>query len=409
MPDLQNKVSPSRRARCRCAVIWIDWYAYHVSRFRGLQEAFGTDGEVVGIELVGGIGVHAGLRFREELPADLAVETLMPQSNWHEADKGALATALWRKLSALNPEVVLVPGYYTLPAIAAAVWARVHGRASVLMTESTSEDHARSAWKERLKGLLIRILFTHAVSGGKAHVRYLRQLGFPADRVARFYDVVGNEQIENETAGLRRTQDTGSTSLPEKYFLYVGRLAPEKNVQGLLTAWLQYRSEGGTWALVLVGGGAEADSLRQRAEASPYLQDVILPGHQGFHESMPFFSFASCFVLPSVREPWGLVVNEAMAASLPVIVSRRCGCAEDLVEEGGNGLLFDPRDGHELTRCLHAMESAPGGERMRMGERSRELIAGYSPRSFGLEVEGIAETRNHAARQRAQANTERAA
>lgn len=378
-------------ARCRVAVIWIDWYAYHVARFEGLARTPELRGAVAGIEMVGGIGVHAGLKFREELPAGLPVETLMPDQSWGEAGQLRLARAVWQALDRLHPEVVLVPGYYTLPAVAAAVWARVHGRTGVLMTESTAADHQRSPWKERLKGWLIRGLFRWAVAGGVAHVRYLRQLGFPADRIARFYDVVDNERFRTEAAELRRAGSPAEAGLPATpYFLYVGRLAPEKNVEALLRAWLGYREAGGAWPLVLVGDGPSAAGLRAEVAASRFGGEVHFAGLRGSRELPPFYAFAGCFVLPSTREPWGLVVNEAMASGLPVIVSDRCGCAKDLVVQGRNGLTFDPAVERELGDCLHLLSGFSAEKLAAMRTESLERIAGYSPANFGLEIARIA-------------------
>ena len=378
---------PESTARdARVAVIWLDWYPYHVARFRGMHSHPALAGNVVGIELIGGIGVHAGLKFREDLPASLPIETLMPGTGWHEAGKFALARKLWRRLSELDPEVVLVPGYYTLPALAAALWARVHGTASVLMTESTAGDHLRSPWKERFKSLAIRCLFNWAVAGGKAHVDYLRQLGFRRDRIAGFYDVVDNDLFRDGTRTLR-LQSTGLQ--PQKYFLYVGRLAAEKNVDALLQSWLRYREEGGAWPLVLVGDGPEAAALKEAASASPYGAHVLFPGLKSSGELLPFYAFAGCFVLPSTREPWGLVVNEAMAAGLPVLVSTRCGCAPNLVMEGFNGFTFDPANVATLTYLLHRVQSLAPEQHKRMSEASRTIIGDYSPAGFGRSVASI--------------------
>ena len=92
------------------AVIWIDWYPYHVARFTGILSAAGLSGKVIGIELVGGVGVHAGLRFREELPDGLPVLTLMPDSDWQRAGQFRLAIKLWKTLNEVDPPTVLVPG-----------------------------------------------------------------------------------------------------------------------------------------------------------------------------------------------------------------------------------------------------------------------------------------------------------
>jgi glycosyltransferase involved in cell wall biosynthesis len=113
---------------------------------------------------------------------------------------------------------------------------------------------------------------------------------------------------------------------------------------------------------------------------------VNFAGLKTAKETVLYYAFAGCFVLPSTREPWGLVVNEAMASGLPVIVSSRCGCVEDLVEPGGNGFLFDPAHDGELTdRMLTIAESSP---RVigKMGQRSREIIAGYTPEHWAAEV-----------------------
>ncbi len=380
-------------------VIWIDWYAYHVGRFMGLDAAPALRGRVAGIEMVGGVGVHAGLKFREALPESLAIETLMPDSDWRSANKWQLSVELWKRLSRLDPEVVLVPGYYTLPAVAAALWARLHGRASVLMTESTAYDHVRVPWKETLKSVAVRLLFGWAVSGGKDHVAYLRQLRFPENRVVGFYDVVNNGLFREGTSAVRAGTRREDHGLPkERYFLYVGRLAEEKNIAGLLQSWITYRESGGLWPLVLVGDGPERAALEAAAGRTPYAHEVYFPGLRSSRELLPFYAFAGCFVLPSTREPWGLVVNEAMASGLPVIVSGRCGCARDLVRPGVNGFVFHPERPEELTAALHTI-SAAGAEKLQgMGESSAEQIREYSPESFGLEIARIVAERERTAK-----------
>ncbi len=388
--------SSSPQRGCEVAVIWIDWYAYHVARFRGLNQVPLLAGKVTGIEMVSGAGVHPGLRFREDLPEELRIETLMPGVSWGSANKIQMAKLLWKRLGALQPGVVLVPGYYTLPAIAAAVWARVHRRSSVLMTESTAFDHKRKILRELLKKTVIRLLFDWAVTGGKAHVRYLEQLGFPKNRIGGFYDVVDNDTIQAGTAVFRRRAAHSLRQRPS--FLFVGRLAEEKNVELLLQSWLAYRAKGGSWPLVLAGDGPRGEALRAMAAASPFGADVRFPGLCSAKDLLPLYAAAGCFVLPSTREPWGLVVNEAMAAELPVLVSNRCGCHEDLLLEGENGFSFNPEDGAALTALLLRMERLPVEQRGYMGLRSASIIAGYTPLGFGRAVASIVRREDRADR-----------
>jgi 1,2-diacylglycerol 3-alpha-glucosyltransferase len=368
-------------------VIWIDWYSYHVSRFRALFENKTFARQVTGIELVGGCGVHSGLQFRNTERSGLPISTLFPLEDWEKAGQLKLASAVWQKLAELKPAAVLVPGWYTAPALASALWAKLHRKRSILMSETTEGDYKRVWWKESLKSLLVTQLFDFGIAGGLPHMRYLKRLGFSPDRIGRFYDVVDNRFYQERADAARQSPQLRSAqSLPDQYFLYVGRLAPEKNLTACLKAFAAYRRSEGTWDLVLVGDGPEREDLKERCLELDISEHVIFAGLKTAPETTLYYAFAKCFLLPSTREPWGLVVNEAMASGLPVLVSNRCGCVEDLVEEGGNGFLFDPTDDSQLTHEMLKIGESSQLTIDAMGHRSRDIIAGYSPEHWAEEV-----------------------
>ena len=85
-----------------------------------------------------------------------------------------------------------------------------------------------------------------------------------------------------------------------------------------------------------------------------------------------------------------------MAAELPVLVSRRCGCREDLLVEGDNGFSFEPEDAGGLTALLHRLEAMSDLQRKGMGERSGERIAAYTPRGFGRAIASISRSHDKA-------------
>ena len=369
------------------AVIWIDWYAYHLARLRALTEHDRLRGNVVGIELVGGCGVHPGMHFREEGRGELPVVTLLPGADWRKSLEPRLAVEVWRKLNQANPSVVLVPGYHTLPGLAAAVWAKLHRRRSVLMAESTRADHRRVWWKEFPKRQLVRLLYDGAIAGGKPHARYLGELGLRGP-IRRAYDVVDNEYYARGTEHARANLDRRQLGLPADYFLFVGRLSPEKNVAGLIEAFAGYRATGGTASLVLCGDGPQRVDLMAQAETAGVREHIVFAGLKTAAELLPYYAFARVFVLPSTREPWGLVVNEAMASGLPVLVSTRCGCVEDLVRD--NGFAFDPAAPDALRRCLTMLGNMQPGELEALGRKSREVIEQYSPKIWASEVAQLA-------------------
>jgi glycosyltransferase involved in cell wall biosynthesis len=106
-----------------------------------------------------------------------------------------------------------------------------------------------------------------------------------------------------------------------------------------------------------------------------------MPGFKQYEELPHYYAHAGAFIHASTTEQWGLVVNEAMASGLPVLVSNRCGCAADLVKEGENGWTFDPRNEEQMADGMRRI-SADDEVRFAMGSRSREIIRRWGPDRF---------------------------
>jgi glycosyltransferase involved in cell wall biosynthesis len=109
---------------------------------------------------------------------------------------------------------------------------------------------------------------------------------------------------------------------------------------------------------------------------------VLLPGFKQYDELPAFYGPAGAFIHASTTEPWGLVVNEAMASGLPVLVSNRCGCAQDLVQEGKNGFTFDPDNVEELAQLMFQVSAFQPSKLSEFGSESRRIISGWGPERF---------------------------
>jgi len=286
-------------------------------------------------------------------------------------------------LERLCPDVLVVCGYGGTGMLTALYWARTRDRPVpvVMLSDSTATDHARTVWKEWIKSQILRQCGS-ALVAGQRHRQYLQMLGMPEQYMFSGYDVVDNDYFYRETLMLR--QQARPQILPNRpYFLASNRFLPKKNLFRLLEAFARYRKTAGAdaWDLVLLGDG----DLRKKIEAavaSLTLQDAVaLPGFKQYFELPLYYAWASCFVHASTTEQWGLVVNEAMAAGLPVVVSNRCGCAPDLVIDGDNGYTFDPTDVAALADRMLAVAS-DACDREAMGRRSREIITNWSPETF---------------------------
>lgn len=286
-----------------------------------------------------------------------------------------------RTLQRFQPEVICINGYADPAASPTFEFAKRNPNCIVLLwSETTAFDQSRQWWRECLKSYLLRGC-DGALVAGSPHDKYLQSLGMPAERIRVVGGCVDNDYFREETDRARENpEERRNLGLPENFFLYVGRFVSMKNLHVLLRAFQKYRDRNGPWSLVLVGTGEEEPHLRQVAEAQD-TRAVYFAGLKQLSELVKYYAFARCFVLPSISEPWGLVVNEAMASGLPVLVSNRCGCALDLVEEGANGFLFDPEDTDEIASVM-ARISSGRLDLVKIGERSRERIAAFNPSEF---------------------------
>ena len=112
---------------------------------------------------------------------------------------------------------------------------------------------------------------------------------------------------------------------------------------------------------------------------------VRLLGHVDYLDLPSVYASADVFLQPSVSDTWGLAVNEAMACGLPVVVSNRCGCHEDLVETGGNGFTFDPFTTDGLIQALKHMRDVRSAWPS-MGAASREIVSRWGLDRFSTNL-----------------------
>ncbi|HTB34245.1 MAG TPA: glycosyltransferase, partial [bacterium] len=253
---------------------------------------------------------------------------------------------------------------------------------------SQSTDHPRSWHKERLKSLVVG-RYSTAFVGGKSSADYAMALGMPADRIFSGYDVVDNLHFEQGAQRARADQGLRQAmALPARYWLASNRFVPPKNLPMLLRAYGRYRAQAGDGAyeLVLLGDGPlKAELLALRAglglEAS-----VRMPGFAQYQELPAYYGLASAFVHVSTVEPWGLVINEAMAAGLPLLCSRACGCAPDLLLEGADGFGFDPFNEDDLVRAMLALGQLDPAGLAAMGAAGRAHIQAWGPDRFGASL-----------------------
>ena len=369
----------------RLAVCWPRLGPYHLARLRATHARLAAEGgAVVALETASRDALYD---WQEETAGEpFSRVTALPGRVFDAVRPAEMAAAVTAALDRIGPDAVAINSYSVADAQAALLWCRRHRRTAVLMTDTTAADAVRTPLRERAKGALVR-QFDAALVAGAPHREYLADLGFPPDRVFQPYDVVDNAFFRDNAARARADPGAWASlpglSGPGPFFLASSRFVPRKNVGGLLRAYGRYRAAEAAagrapWRLVVLGDGPERPALGALAERAG---GVTLAGFRQAEELPAYYGLAGAFVHAPLVDQWGLVVNEAMASGLPVAVSDRAGCARDLVHDGDNGVRFDPADEGALAQAL-ALVAAPGTDRGRMGRRSAEIVAAWSPEAF---------------------------
>jgi 1,2-diacylglycerol 3-alpha-glucosyltransferase len=315
---------------------------------------------------------------------------LFPDKRWHEINGRSMAQSLRALLSELRPNVVCINGWSYGGCIAALSWCVAHRVPAIMMSESTASDHPRRDWKEAIKRRIVGLCSASLV-GGTPHRDYIAKLGAPLDQVFTGYDAVDNEHfcIGADRARRADKQLREKLALPPRFFMACSRFVAKKNLARLLRAYAKYRQSVGEtpWSLVVVGDGEQMGDLLALRQQLGLEAHVHFPGPKGYAELPYYYGLAEAFIHASTTEQWGLVVNEAMAAGLPVLVSERCGCAPDLVVPGFNGLLFNPEDANSIAKVM--VEITDGSHDPRaMGRNSQEIVARWSLARFAEGLNG---------------------
>src|SRR6266567_3607892 len=320
--------------------------------------------------------------------------SLFPEAAHNNLGSSQLRRAFWSALEQANPDVVAVNGWNDFGSLVAADCCVRRGIPMVVMSESARQDEPRTWWKEMIKRRVVGV-YSAALVGGQRHVEYLVELGVPRDSIFTGYDVVDNayfrrraEEVRSQKSDVRKQY-----GLSENYFLASARFIEKKNLPTLIRAYAAYRhkseaSGNPPWDVVLLGDGPLREALNSQLSTLNLHAHVHLPGFKPNDELPVYYALAKAFVHASTTEQWGLVVNEAVASGLPVIVSERCGCVPELVR--GNGFTFDPIDERELPSRLLQIASLSDDERRSLGNASYRIAENFAPEHFGEGLEQAA-------------------
>jgi glycosyltransferase involved in cell wall biosynthesis len=278
--------------------------------------------------------------------------------------------------------------YAELPFLIGWLIARRRGVRTAFWTEVTFDSWVRRRpWKEALKRWIFPRV-TGVLTVGQDGRDFAMKYGAPLERIHYAPHTIDVEHYSTgwKAALPERDQIRSELGLKGTTFIYVGRMFDGKGLDHFFDAYaeLQRRLDQPI-SLLMVGDGPDEQHLRERC-AREGLQNVVFAGFQQKPVVPRFYAAADVFVFPTLGDPYGLVVDEAMACSMPVISTSSAGEIRDRIEDGVNGFIVPPANSAALLDRMEVL-ARDSELRSRMGETSSVRIAGHTPERWAMDLE----------------------
>ena len=292
-----------------------------------------------------------------------------------------LTPGIFRALGRSRPDCVVVSGWSTFASQAAIAWCRIRHVPYVLLVESNDRD-PRPGWRRAVKGAVVPRIVAgadHVLVVGSLARESMVTRGADPQRISIFANTIDVDDFSLRIDRMRERRGSIRAELgiaPEDVLVgCVARFVADKGIDTLLDAVAR---AGGPLRALVVGDGPLREGLESSSSARA--ARAIFVGNRDRETLLADYTAMDVFALLSRQEPWGVVVNEAAAAELPLVLSDRVGAAYDLLRPGENGFLVPVDDPHAAAEVFRALACDPI-VRLEMGRRSRELVSatGYGP------------------------------
>ena len=244
----------------------------------------------------------------------------------------------------LENDIIILSSFSSIKNILLALLCTLKNKSYVFLMDGISPIKIKN--KENILKLIIKKTVVRPAKACFANGTVSRE--YLVKKIGYYPDRIFNQLLTVDVDKIKIVKPLNESKKEDKVIIYSGRFMKRKNIDHLITAVSRSRY---SIKLLLIGDGDEEETLLDILK-----QKKLKYEHIKFIEKQEdlFKQYynADCLVLPSYDEPWGLVVNEAMAAGLPVIVSDECGCSMDLIDPGKNGYVFKAGDVEELTEKI---------------------------------------------------------
>ena len=365
----------------KIVLLHTDFRIYWPARIKALNTFLESLRHILFVIEIAGKGSPYSFANQGTIDHSLNWHILFPDQAAEEVPSIVSQKAIADKLKELNPDVVVAGAIAYQSGTAALKWKDLTGKPVIIFDDARPLDVKRNGFINLIKRNLysqVDAVFCPAHSHSMGFIHW----GFQKEQIFYGVDVVDNE-IFNKKGSVHQLQQSFIMP-PQPYLLAIGRQIDKKNWHCLITAFIDYKKTNleGSLNLVFIGDGPLHLSLVGISETENRKDIFFVPFVQQ-SEIVQYYHHAKGLILPSrYGETWGLVVNEAMAAGLPVLVSKECGCSQTLVNEGINGWTFNPAHAVEISGAIGKLDNLTQEQWDKMSLASTSIIKDWGLSRF---------------------------
>lgn len=357
----------------KVVVIHNDLRVYWRRRLMFLHDFLKTSGiNLYAVELFGKGSPYDFESFKKSVPW---WDCIFPDKGHTELTKQQIKEKIFDKLNEIDADVVIGGSIVFYSGALGLRWAKQHGKKFIMFDDGKPSWIKRNFIVQGIKDLITKQIDALWLPSEEYDSEYSALYSKEKIKYLYGYDCIDNDLFKGD----------GIKHMDNKKLITISRLVQKKNVKSLLDAWRFVEDNCENYTLDILGDGPLADELKKYREHLG-LKRVNFIGAVANEKLPEFLAGADAFISPSLYESWGLVVNEAMAAGLPVILSTKINAAHTLLKDGGNGYLFDPYEPGALQKKIMDFISLPLAEKKKMSSKSLSLIKQMDFNYMGSEL-----------------------
>lgn len=320
-------------------------------------------------------GKGSPYQFDPSIQTETWWDCLFPEHSFADLAAAQIKKAVFKKLDEVNPDVVIAGSVAFSSGALGLRWAKRNKKKFIMFDDAKAGDVKRNILVQTVKNLIIN----------QIDAFWLPSTNY-ADEYAALYDkksvhyFFGFNCIDNDLFKF-----DGERSFNNGKIVSICRLVPKKNMGNLLKVWQFVEENNDYYKLLIIGDGPLLNDLKNLAETLG-LRRVEFTGAIPNDQLPRYLHETDAFISSSLAESWGMMVNEAMAAGLPVLLSDRINAAGILLKEGVNGYGFDGENIHEMQKKVMDFIDLPESEKMEMSKNSLKIISEMDYENMGDQL-----------------------